>query len=135
MTNVRILRNSEYYVQSLNYGQTLQSNEPGITADLDPDLSYSALLTDQSSYGRIGHIRIVVSDEISDSRIQHFNGRGNVQVGDQVLILGFRLDRAMSIGIRGSGPSLSAFGLSGLLADPRVEVHGSAGLTAVQLSV
>ena len=52
-----------------------------------------------------------------------------VLAADDVLIAGFVLTGTgnRAVLIRAVGPALAAFGLSGVLADPRIELHGSSG--------
>ena len=56
--------------------------------------------------------------------------RAKVGTGDNVLIGGFIVqgDRAKKIMVRAIGPSLTSAGLSGVLADPSLELHDSNGL-------
>lgn len=55
--------------------------------------------------------------------------RGNVQTGEGSLIGGFIISgtEAKQVIVRGIGPSLSAFGVTGFLADPVLELHDSSG--------
>lgn len=51
--------------------------------------------------------------------------RADVRTGDEVLVMGFVLggDAASTVLIRAVGPGLAAYGVSGLLADPEIEVR------------
>jgi len=58
--------------------------------------------------------------------------RAKVQTGDDVLIGGFIIGSATStskIIIRARGPSLTAVGVPGALADPTLELHDGNGVT------
>ena len=59
--------------------------------------------------------------------------RSIVGTGDNVLIGGFIITgtQTKKVVVRAIGPSLTAFGVSGALADPLLELHDSAGLTLV----
>ena len=62
-------------------------------------------------------------------RVQNLSTRGTVSTGDNVLINGFIISGTdpKTVVVRALGPSLSAFGLSGVLADPVLTVHNSSG--------
>jgi hypothetical protein len=55
--------------------------------------------------------------------------RAKVQTGDYVSIGGFIItgNAAKKVMVRGIGPSLTAFGVAGALADPALELHGPNG--------
>jgi hypothetical protein len=54
--------------------------------------------------------------------------RGNAGSGQETLIAGFTIEAPMKqVLIRGVGPRLSSFGVTGALADPRITVYDSAG--------
>jgi subtilisin-like proprotein convertase family protein len=59
--------------------------------------------------------------------------RMRVQVGDKVGIGGFIITgtTAKHVVVRGIGPSLAQFGLTGVLADPVLELHGPSGFTTI----
>jgi hypothetical protein len=59
--------------------------------------------------------------------------RMRVQVGDKAGIGGFIITGSTSkhVIVRGIGPSLAQFGLTGVLADPVLELHGPSGFTTV----
>ena len=61
--------------------------------------------------------------------MQNLSTRGTVSTGDNVLINGFIVtgNDPKTVVIRALGPSLSSFGLSGVLADPVLTVHNSSG--------
>ena len=59
------------------------------------------------------------------SRLLNISTRARVLTDDRVLIAGFIIDgsTARKVIIRGIGPSLTSAGLSGVLADPTLELH------------
>jgi streptogramin lyase len=63
------------------------------------------------------------------AKVLNVSTRLLVQTGDNVLIGGFIITGrdAKRILVRGIGPSLSGAGITGALADPRLEVHNSSG--------
>jgi arylsulfate sulfotransferase len=63
------------------------------------------------------------------ARVQNLSTRGTVATGDNVLINGFIITGPdpKTVVVRALGPSLSGYGLSGVLADPVLTVHNSSG--------
>jgi hypothetical protein len=62
-------------------------------------------------------------------RVQNLSTRGTVMSGDNVLINGFIVSGpgTKTVVVRALGPSLSSFGLAGVLADPVLTVYNSSG--------
>jgi len=62
-------------------------------------------------------------------RLQNLSTRGTVSTGDNVLINGFIVAGSdpKTVVLRALGPSLSGFGVSGVLADPVLSVYNSSG--------
>ncbi|MDD2919821.1 M6 family metalloprotease domain-containing protein [Rhodoferax sp.] len=60
-----------------------------------------------------------------DSSLSNISTRGRVQTGDSVMIGGFIIDgaTAKTVLIRARGPSLSAYGVPGVLANPKVDLY------------
>jgi hypothetical protein len=74
-----------------------------------------------------GQVR--ASDEIPSTRISNLSVRGFVGTGDQVLIQGLTVNgpEPVRVLVTAKGPSLTAYGLNGVLANPRVALYDSAG--------
>lgn len=72
-----------------------------------------------------GQVR--ASDEIAGTRFANISVRGFVGTGDQVLIQGITVNGPEPIRalITAKGPSLSAFGVTGALANPRLQLYDS----------
>ncbi len=66
-----------------------------------------------------------------NAQILQISTRSNAGVGDNVMIGGFIIDGTENkqVLVRAIGPSLSAFGISGVLQDPMVELHDTDGNT------
>lgn len=66
-------------------------------------------------------------------RLINVSARNQVGTGDNILIVGFVIQGsgAKRVLIRGVGPTLASFGLTGVLADPQFEVFASGNATAV----
>jgi hypothetical protein len=74
-----------------------------------------------------GQVR--ASDELPSSRVINLSTRGNVGAGASALIGGFSLlgPDPVRMLITAKGPSLTAFGLTGVLADPVLSLYDSGG--------
>ncbi|HUR59004.1 MAG TPA: CHRD domain-containing protein [Opitutaceae bacterium] len=74
-----------------------------------------------------GQVR--VSNELATTRFANLSVRGFVGTGEQVLIQGITVNGPDPIRavITAKGPSLTAFGITGALANPRLALHDSAG--------
>jgi sugar lactone lactonase YvrE len=71
----------------------------------------------------------------SPARLINVSARTRVGTGDNILIAGFVIGgtSSKSVLIRAIGPSLTAFGVTGVLANPRLDIF-AAGSTAVRVS-
>jgi hypothetical protein len=74
-----------------------------------------------------GQVR--ASDEIPSTRMSNLSVRGFVGTGEQQLIQGITVNGPDPVRVlmTAKGPSLSAFGITGPLANPRLTVYDSAG--------
>lgn len=65
----------------------------------------------------------------SSPRLLNLSARNHVGTGADILIAGFTVSGSSSVRllIRGIGPALAAFGVGGVLSDPRLEVHTVVG--------
>lgn len=66
----------------------------------------------------------------SPGRLTNVSARNLVGTGDNILIAGFNISGTgdKPLLIRGVGPKLTAFGVTGVLNDPRLEIYNSAGV-------
>ena len=103
------------------------SAESVIVASLAPG-SYTAIL--ESADGSIGNALCELYDLApGDSSVRNISTRGQVGIGDDVMIGGFIVggDEPARIMVRAIGPSLGAFGIVGVLPDPLLELYNSDG--------
>ncbi|PZR76948.1 MAG: hypothetical protein DLM73_00995 [Chthoniobacterales bacterium] len=93
--------------------------------------NYTALVRGAGSSSGTGIALVEVYDldnQPAPSRLANIATRGSVQTGDNVMIAGFILWNGPSrIVVRAIGPSLAALGVTGVLADPALELHDSQG--------
>ena len=93
--------------------------------------SYTAIISGKNGTTGTGLVEAYDLDSSStNSRFYNISTRGQVLTGDMVMIGGFILGRNnanANVILRGKGPSLTAFGVSGALADPTIELHDGDG--------
>lgn len=107
--------------------QPPNSLESVIVRTLSPGL-YTAVL--RSSDGSGGNALVELYDLApGNSRVLNISTRGEVGINDDVMIGGFIVGGTVpsKVMLRAIGPSLSAAGISGALADPVLELHDSQG--------
>jgi predicted outer membrane repeat protein len=99
--------------------------EAALITALNPG-NYTVVLQGVGAGTGIGLVEIYDLDGSKLSTFANIATRGKVQGGPQVMIGGFIVlgdDGATSVVVRAIGPSLSALGVSGALADPVLEIH------------
>jgi hypothetical protein len=108
-------------------------NESGIVAILEPG-AYTALLAGKNQTSGIALVEVYDADASATSQLANISTRGFVRTGDNVMIGGFILGGSIentAVVVRGVGPSLAQFGLSGVLADPTLELRDSNGALVI----
>lgn len=73
--------------------------------------------------------QVLASEELLSSRVANVSTRGFVGTGSQVLIAGFNVTGAEPVRmlVTAKGPSLSAFGVTGVLTNPSLAVYDGNG--------
>ena len=107
--------------------QPTDPREAVINANL-PAGNYTAILRGED--GTTGVALCEVYDlSTAESSVRNISTRGDVGLGDDVMIGGFIIGGTAptKVLVRAIGPSLAAAGVSGALADPVLELHDSAG--------
>jgi sugar lactone lactonase YvrE len=107
-----------------------------LLADM-PSESSSALVSGSDSGTGLALVEIydataAASTQGGTRRLMNLSARGFVGTGSQNLIAGLVIGggTAKTILLRASGPALGAFGLGGLLADPKIELYGNGNVLA-----
>ena len=98
-------------------------------------LTGRAYLNVHSNISPGGEIRgqVMATDELDVARLVNVAARGFVGKGDQVLINGFVITgtEPIRVLITARGPSLTALGVSGALANPMISLHDGTGAEIV----
>lgn len=109
------------------------SLDSALVANLAPGL-YSAQV---SGYGADSGVELTeiydageANFSLANPQLINISSRSNVGTGSNVLIAGFVIggDTSRTVLIRASGPALSAFGVSGTLADPVLQLYSGSNV-------
>jgi glucose/arabinose dehydrogenase len=101
--------------------------ESALLVSLQPG-SYTAIVRGVNSTG-IGLAELYDVDQAKSANAVNISSRGRVRTGDNVMIAGFILggNSSRNIIVRALGPSLTAKGIVGALANPTLALHNSSG--------
>ena len=99
---------------------TVQTLAPG---------AYTVIVTGKDATPGIGLVEVYDLSPLSNSKLVNMSTRGSVGTGDNVLISGFIIGDVDSatVVVRALGPSLAAYGVSGVLSDPTLTIYDSSG--------
>ena len=107
------------------------SAESAIHRILDPG-SYTAIVRGANDGTGTGLVEVynlgpASLDKSSEVHLGNISTRGNVQTGDNVMIGGFinAGKDSIKVLVRGIGPTLAQFGVTGVLANPVLELHNT----------
>jgi Matrixin/Putative Ig domain len=107
-------------------------HECAIVATLAPG-NYTAIVRGVNNTTGVALFELYDLDP-QHSKIANISTRGNVGVGDNVMIGGFIVggDQPTSVIVRALGPTLTDLGVTGALADPTLELHDGNGAIIAQ---
>ena len=99
--------------------------EAAILMTLDPG-AYTAIVTGKNAGTGVGIVEVYDIDH-PEIPLVNISTRGQVQTGNNVMIGGFIIQGTsnQTVLIRAVGPNLANYGLTGVLADPMLELHRS----------
>jgi hypothetical protein len=105
--------------------------ESAIVTTLNPG-SYTAILAGKSGGTGVGVVEVYDLAPAANSQLANISTRGFVDTGNNVMIGGLIAGGGTGGGtakviVRALGPSLRASGITGVLADPTLELHNSSG--------
>lgn len=108
------------------------SRDAAVVVSLAPG-AYTAQVGDNGGDG-IGLVEVYDADGSTGSRVVNLSTRGFVDTGDAVLVAGFVIKGAApkKVLIRGAGPALSAYGVSGVLPNPMLAVYAGGSAVVAQ---
>jgi Kelch motif protein/galactose oxidase-like protein len=118
-----------------------QINDSGLapSSDLESALwgvinpgAYTVILTGRNGGAGVGLVEVYDLDRTVDTNLGNISTRGFVDTGDNVMIGGFIVGGGTPTGtaqvvVRAVGPSLTASGIAGALADPSLELYDGSG--------
>jgi hypothetical protein len=110
----------------------LDEHEAVIVATLPPG-AYTAVLRGVRYSSGVALFELYDADP-QHSTISNISTRGKVDTGDSVMIAGFIVggDQPTNVIVRALGPALTDFGVTGVLADPTLELHDGNGTIIAQ---
>ncbi len=101
--------------------------ESALIATLTPG-NYTAQIRGANNTTGIGVAEAYDLSLASAAKLANVSTRGFVQTGDNIMIGGFIVvNNSVKVVVRAIGPSLTAVGVVGALADPNLELHGANG--------
>ena len=103
--------------------------ESAVVATLQPG-NYTAVVRGRNDSTGVGLVEVYDLDQPADSKLANISTRGVVETGTNVMIGGFILGKGPGqarVIVRAIGPSLSQSGISGVLADPTLELRDGNG--------
>jgi hypothetical protein len=104
--------------------------ESAILSTLNPG-AYTAIVAEAGGGTGVGIFEVYELDH-PDIPLINISTRGQVQTGNNVMIGGFIIqgDTAKTVLIRAVGPNLANYGVTGVLADPKLEVYSGQTIIA-----
>ena len=91
--------------------------------------AYTVVMRGAHGETGVGLVEIYDLDTTSAASLANISTRCKIETGEDVMLGGFIVqgDEPTSVLVRGMGPSLANAGVSGVLADPVLELHDSNG--------
>jgi hypothetical protein len=104
------------------------ASESAIVADLQPG-NYTAVLSGVNNTAGVALVEVYDLSPGASSSLGNISTRSLVQTGEHVMIGGFIVQGTgpKRVIIRAIGPELTQYGITDVLADPRLELHNGTG--------
>jgi uncharacterized repeat protein (TIGR03803 family) len=105
--------------------------ESAIVTTLTPG-AYTVILSGKNNGSGVGVVEVYDLDQTANSKLANISSRGFVDTDNNVMIGGLIVSGGTGGGnarviVRAIAPSLTAFGVPGVLSDPNLELHDSSG--------
>jgi len=100
--------------------------ESAIAINLQPG-NYTAILSGNSGTTGVGLVEVYDIDSGTSAELTNVSTRGFVGTNQNVLIAGFITNGSTQVVVRGLGPTLTQYGVSGALVDPMMTLVDSDG--------
>jgi hypothetical protein len=112
--------------------QPPDSRESALFASLQPG-TYTAIVRGVANTSGIGLVELYDVDQGKAANAINISARGRVRTADNVMIAGFALggNQSRNVLLRALGPSLTSYGVSGVLQNPTLELHNASGALIV----
>jgi hypothetical protein len=112
------------------FGLTTGSRDSAILTTLEAN-SYTAQVNDVGGATGVALVEVYDTEPGSAAKLVNISARSEVGMSGGVLIAGFNVsgNGPRTLLIRGIGPSLTGFGVTGALADPRLDLFASGTTT------
>jgi hypothetical protein len=112
------------------FGLPAGSQDAALVTDLAAGKDYTVQVTNANGSGGIVLIEVYDADILrgtSTSKLVNVSVRGQTAPGDDVLTLGLVIGGTgqRTLLVRGIGPTLASFGVTGTVADPRLQIFDS----------
>lgn len=116
-----------------NVGAFPFANAGSLDAALLQTIGGSRTVQLKGTGGGVALVELYDTGDGAASRLVNISARNQVGTGDNILIVGFVLagEGSRNVLIRAVGPQLAAFGVTGTLADPRLEVFRGSTSVAI----
>ena len=100
--------------------------ESAIAINLQPG-NYTAILSGNSGTTGVGLVEVYDIDSGTSAELTNVSTRGFVGTNQNVLVAGFITNGSTQVVVRGLGPTLTQYGVSGALVDPMMTLVDSDG--------
>jgi len=119
-------RASDTFARVGAFGLPSESKDAAIVTTLGAN-TYTAKLTDADGASGIALVELYDTEMDNGAKLVNVSARTQVGTGGGVLIAGFNVSGTgpRTLLIRAVGPTLEAFGVTGALADPKLELYSS----------